>query len=70
MTYMIISNLAIGAIGLLAARMGDRLRGPIFGKKPCDGSRSSRVVWSYTRNVASRNAAWLTGQTASDSPCA
>lgn len=52
MTHGFLPTLAIAVIGLLAARMGDLLRTPVIGRKPCDNTHGSGVVWSYDAETA------------------
>ena len=46
MGHTILSSLAVAAIGLIAARMGDRLLSPTS-NEPCAKIEKSAVVWPY-----------------------
>jgi hypothetical protein len=46
MIHSIFSSLAVVAIGLVAARVGDKF-GTLFVAKPCVAAPKSSVVWSY-----------------------
>jgi hypothetical protein len=46
MFHSIFPSLAVAAIGLVAARVGDKF-GTLFVAKPCVAGPKSAVVWSY-----------------------
>lgn len=69
MTDGFITTVAIAAIGLIAAKMGDALRKPIFGSKPCDETNASRVAWSFDPNASQQQDAWQRVRSATP-PCA
>jgi hypothetical protein len=46
MFHSIFPSLAVVAIGLVAARVGDKF-GSLFVAKPCMAAPKSAVVWSY-----------------------
>lgn len=54
----ILPTLAIAAVGMFAARMGDLLLAPFIRRKPCDKEQASRVAWSYNADSANQEGAW------------
>lgn len=49
MVHPIIPSLAVAAIGLIGARLGDLLLNPVFAS-PCK-KNSSTVVWKYDEEI-------------------
>ena len=57
MAHDILPTLAIAVVGLFAARIGDRLRTPLFGNEPCDHSEKNKA-WIYNEDAAQQEGAW------------
>lgn len=54
----ILPTLAVAALGLVGAKLGDRFRIPFTARNLCDDPRSSGVVWSYKADAAQQQSAW------------
>lgn len=58
MAHALLATVASTMIGLLAPKLGDRLRTPLFGGKPCDKTQAGGAVWRYSAEAPNQEAAW------------
>jgi hypothetical protein len=57
-------TIAVAMIGLVSARVGDRLRNPLIRRKPCDDTNA----WSYKAQGEQQQSTWRPVQV--PHPCA